>query len=232
MVLLKNDGTLPLKPGVKRIAVVGPLADQTRVLLGNYNGIPTHTVSFMEGLKAEFPNAKITYVPGTQFLRNDGQPVPDAVLTTPDGKPGLEAEYSNAEGMSLMSGEKPKPSSRRVEPNVNLSQSNLPSEVVERKPVAVQWTGFLTPTESGDYLIGIRAAGFGSVSIDGKDVAREFGSHGVDSHMGRVHLEKGQKAQIARHVRQTGRRRAHRAAHLGEGQQRAFTGSAGRCEKC
>jgi beta-glucosidase len=45
MVLLKNDGTLPLKPSVKRIAVVGPLADQTRVLLGNYNGIPTHTVA-------------------------------------------------------------------------------------------------------------------------------------------------------------------------------------------
>ena len=37
MVLLKNDGVLPLK-SVKRIAVVGPLADQTAVLLGNYNG--------------------------------------------------------------------------------------------------------------------------------------------------------------------------------------------------
>ena len=35
MVLLKNDGTLPLKPGIRKIAVVGPLADQTRVLLGH-----------------------------------------------------------------------------------------------------------------------------------------------------------------------------------------------------
>src|ERR1017187_10283891 len=43
MVLLKNDGTLPLKRGAIRIAVVGPLADQTRYLLGNYNGTPTHT---------------------------------------------------------------------------------------------------------------------------------------------------------------------------------------------
>ena len=39
MVLLKNDGVLPLR-SVKRIAVIGPLADQTAVLLGNYNGIP------------------------------------------------------------------------------------------------------------------------------------------------------------------------------------------------
>ena len=64
MVLLKNDGMLPLKPGVKNIAVVGPLADQTAVLLGNYNGTPTHTVSVLEGLKAEFPEAQITYMCG------------------------------------------------------------------------------------------------------------------------------------------------------------------------
>ena len=42
MVLLKNDGTLPLKTAGIKIAVVGPLADQTKVLLGNYNGIPPH----------------------------------------------------------------------------------------------------------------------------------------------------------------------------------------------
>src|SRR5215469_6596001 len=70
MVLLKNDGVLPLR-SVKHIAVVGPLADQTDVLLGNYNGIPTHTVSVLEGLKAEFPHADITYVPGTEFLARD-----------------------------------------------------------------------------------------------------------------------------------------------------------------
>src|SRR3984893_14819516 len=60
MVLLKNDGTLPLKPESKNIVIVGPLADQTKALLGNYNGIPTHTVSFMEGLQKEMPNAQIT----------------------------------------------------------------------------------------------------------------------------------------------------------------------------
>ena len=49
MVLLKNDGTLPIKPGTRNILVVGPLADQTAVLLGNYNGTPTHTVSILEG---------------------------------------------------------------------------------------------------------------------------------------------------------------------------------------
>ena len=98
MVLLKNDGTLPLKPGSQKILVVRPLADQTRVLLGNYNGTPTHSVSVLDGLHAEFPNAQITYVPGTQFLGSEGNPVPDNLLTTPKGKPGLMAEYSESQG--------------------------------------------------------------------------------------------------------------------------------------
>jgi beta-glucosidase len=84
MVLLQNDGVLPLR-SVKRIAVIGPLADQTAVLLGNYNGIPTHTVSLLEGMKAEFPTATITYVPGTRFLSNPGAKMPaSAFADTPD----------------------------------------------------------------------------------------------------------------------------------------------------
>ena len=67
MVLLKNDGTLPLKQGAIKIAVVGPLADQTTYLLGNYNGTPTHTVSVLEGLKAEFPQAQIRSCPERNF---------------------------------------------------------------------------------------------------------------------------------------------------------------------
>jgi beta-glucosidase len=79
MVLLKNDGVLPLK-GAKRIAVIGPLAEQTAVLLGNYHGEPTHSVSVLAGMKAAFPGAEITYVPGTQYLSNSGEPIPAAML--------------------------------------------------------------------------------------------------------------------------------------------------------
>jgi beta-glucosidase-like glycosyl hydrolase len=80
MVLLKNDGVLPLKTSGIRIAVVGPLAEQTQVLLGNYNGIPSHTVSVLEGLRKEFPGATINFVPGTQFLGKEGELTP-----RPDG---------------------------------------------------------------------------------------------------------------------------------------------------
>ncbi len=196
MVLLKNDGTLPLKSGITKIAVVGPLADQTRVLLGNYTGIPTHTVSMLDGLKAEFPNAKITFVPGTQFLRNDGNPVPDSVLTTADGKPGLTAAYSNWEGIELGPGARPAAIMSQVEPNINLSESNLPAEVAGKRAIGVEWTGFLKPPDSGDYLIGVRADGFARVTVNGKTVAQEFRTHGVEAKVGRVHLDKGQKVAL------------------------------------
>ena len=193
MVLLKNDGLLPLKPEIRRIAVVGPLADQTRPLIGNYAGHPTHIVSILDGLHAEFPNATITFVPGTQFLRPDGVPVPNGLLTTPEGKAGLKAEYSEGR---LRPDEKRNPLVSRVEPNVKLTASDLPEEVAGKKSFGVQWTGFLTPTESGDFLIGLRSQGFARVSVDGKQVATAFGGSEVAPVSGRVHLEKGRKTAL------------------------------------
>jgi beta-glucosidase len=196
MVLLKNDGTLPLKPGIKKIAVVGPLADQTRVLLGNYAGQPTHSVSLLDGLKAEFPNATITCVPGTQFLRNEGSPVPDNFLTDPDGKPGLKAEYSEFMGRPSAQSNAPALVSR-TEPNVNLTDGNLPSEVAGKRSIGVRWSGFITVPDTGDYLVGVRGMGFGRLSIDGKQVAM-LGSRGeVGASVGRAHLVKGQKAELS-----------------------------------
>jgi beta-glucosidase len=68
MVLLKNDGALPFGPGLKKILVVGPLAESTEVLFGNYNGIPSHAVSVLEGMQKQFPGAQVSYQPGTSFL--------------------------------------------------------------------------------------------------------------------------------------------------------------------
>ena len=195
MVLLKNDGTLPLKPEIKSIAVVGPLADQTRVLLGNYNGTPTHSVSVLDGLRAEFPNAKITYVPGTQFLRNDGNPVPDNLLTTPDGKPGLKAEYNEIHGFGPDQADQPALATR-VEPNINLDGGNLPPELAGKKSVGVRWTGFITAPDPGDYLIGVRGPGFVRVMVNDKLVAMMFGWEGIETKLGRVHLSKGEKAAL------------------------------------
>ena len=199
IVLLKNDGTLPLKPTVKKILVVGSLADQTRYLIGNYAGTPTHIVSVMEGLKAEFPNDNITFVAGTQFLRADGSPVPNALLTTPDGKPGLKADYSEApagRGFGGGGGRGPIATgpviASRVEPNLNLNGSNLPPETAG-KNVIVHYTGFITAPETADYFIGTKGSGFARFVLDGTNVVMQ---NGADARTGRVHLEKGHKTML------------------------------------
>lgn len=52
MVLLKNTGnTLPLKRDLASIAVIGPNADALAVLLGNYNGTPSHPVTVLQGIR-------------------------------------------------------------------------------------------------------------------------------------------------------------------------------------
>ena len=66
MVLLKNDGLLPLDPArLKRVAVIGANADDTRMLHGNYNGTASHPVSILQGLKdALGPGVEVTYARG------------------------------------------------------------------------------------------------------------------------------------------------------------------------
>jgi beta-glucosidase len=64
IVLLKNDGALlPLKPGIKRIAVIGPLAD--KVALDWYSGTPPFVVSPLAGIRARAgKNVDVTYSDG------------------------------------------------------------------------------------------------------------------------------------------------------------------------
>jgi len=192
MVLLKNDGILPLKTSGLKIAVVGPLADQTKVLLGNYTGTPTHTVSVLEGLRAEFPDAQITFVPGTQFLRNNGDPVPASLLTSVEGKPGLKEEFSTGD----LFGEKPIVLATRQVTDVELNQNDLPQETSGKYPLFVTWSGFLTANETGDYNLGARIEGtLGRVYVEDKTVAQQFtvDAPGTHAKVGRVHLEAGKK---------------------------------------
>jgi beta-glucosidase len=180
IVLLKNDGLLPLKPGVK-IALVGPLADSTHVLRGNYSSMQSAPpVSVLAGLRRVLRGAKIMQVPFGPSL-TDGDSVPTRALLTPDGKPGLRAAYFNATFVPPFRSGEPadfaaqikafkfaaKPVLTRIEPGI-AARGNELARVADNHRVV--WTGFLVPPESGTYRIGL--TGFmGSVSIDGREVA-------------------------------------------------------------
>lgn len=72
MVLLANNGVLPLSKNLKTLAVVGPNADNADLLNGNYGGTPTaeHTHSLLDGIKAALPGVNVIYAKGCELDDN------------------------------------------------------------------------------------------------------------------------------------------------------------------
>ena len=73
MVLLENDGTLPLDPHrTKTIAVIGPNADSVMALEGNYNGTSSRYVTFLAGLRAyaEKHGIRVLYSLGCHLFKD------------------------------------------------------------------------------------------------------------------------------------------------------------------
>jgi beta-glucosidase len=197
MVLLKNDGVLPLTTNGKKVLVVGPLAEQTRVLLGNYTGIPTHTVSILEGIKQEFAGDTIQYMLGTGFLSNETVPVPNALLTT-DGKPGATATYfsTNIVDFSNTQSKLTGALTTREEPGIDIAAQPMPDAAAHADPLAVRWEATLTPTETGDYNLGVETDGFFKLFLDGALVTMANYPHGVETLTRKVPLTAGKAYKL------------------------------------
>lgn len=80
IVLLKNDGVLPLKAETK-IAVIGPNADCERMLLANYEGTPDSFITVLNGIKANCPNGNTVYAKGCNITggKDDGELLDEAI---------------------------------------------------------------------------------------------------------------------------------------------------------
>ncbi|HVW73716.1 MAG TPA: glycoside hydrolase family 3 C-terminal domain-containing protein [Rhizomicrobium sp.] len=147
MVLLKNDGLLPLKKTVKRILVVGPLADQVPVLLGNYNNQPSRAVTALAGIKAAFPGATIDYVPGTNFLQQL-DPIPASVLKTADGQAGVKGEYFSSGDLSGV------PLLTKIYPQLDFAmRRSVTPDAADAH--SARFTATITPDVGGTYEIGL-----------------------------------------------------------------------------
>lgn len=67
--LLKNDGILPLdQKKIHSIGVIGPNADSSVVLQGNYHGTASHFVTVMEGMRKAFPDTRLYYASGSDVV--------------------------------------------------------------------------------------------------------------------------------------------------------------------
>jgi beta-glucosidase len=98
LILLKNDGTLPLKlaaPEKPVIAVIGPNAAVAR--LGGYYGQPPVTVSILDGIRTKVGNrAKVVFAQGVNITVNDDWWADDVQLADPADNHRLIAEAVSA----------------------------------------------------------------------------------------------------------------------------------------
>jgi beta-glucosidase len=76
IVLLKNDGVLPLSDGLKQYFLTGPNATSVDILLGNYYGVNNRLVTILEGLAGQVqPGSQLTYNQGVLLDRPNVNPI-------------------------------------------------------------------------------------------------------------------------------------------------------------
>jgi beta-glucosidase len=155
MVLLKNDGVLPLqKERLHRVAVIGPNATSVPALLGNYNGSPSAPVTVLAGLKAALEPAgvQVDYAHGCDYAVR-----PNTLRPLASG--WVHGEYfANRD----LSGE---PAAKRTEPSLNcdFGAPRFPfagrPDGVPDKGISARWSGDLQTTLAGDYQIVVHGRG-------------------------------------------------------------------------
>ena len=155
IVLLKNQGgVLPLGPSVRKIAVIGPSADDPVAVMGNYNGISSKQVTALEGIRERFPRASVRYALGATYTGATPALVPSTFLTPPDGLGhGVLAEYFANDDLQ---GE---PALRRNEARAYFDMEMEPADVVKavgKAKYSIRWTTTLTPTATGEHQMIVR----------------------------------------------------------------------------
>ena len=154
MVLLKNDGNLlPLgKESIKSIAVIGPDAyPAVPAGGGSAEARPFTPVSFLEGIETYLGGGvKVYYSPGIPSLEEMARHTEFTSEAT-GGEKGLKAEFYNNLGLSGP------PAIVRNFEHVHY----VPAHAVEHAelPISIRWTGFFTPTVSGEYLAFVQGPG-------------------------------------------------------------------------
>jgi beta-glucosidase len=183
IVLLKNDGVLPLSRNIGTLAVVGPTADEVMALLGNYYGTPAAPVTLLQGIReAVGPKTKVLYSRGTDLVEGREEPRAAPVIDPAHLRPGagasgqgLKGEYFNnrdCNGQPSLTRTDARVAFRwdRGSPTDDLvAQGQLPADrAIPSDNFCVRWTGQLLPPATGLYEITVGANDGFRLYIDGK----------------------------------------------------------------
>ena len=174
IVLLKNDGKLPLKK-VQSIAVIGPYANAAQILGGGSSSVtPHYVITPYEGIKNRAGRIKVETAPGCHIYKNLPAP-PPKTLSTADGQPGLAFKVFNG---TEFAGE---PVYSTITSRVQLGWFDRSVPNADQECFSVTMEGFFTPQESGSHTLALNAVGWCKLYLDEKLLI----DHSHDSDMGR-----------------------------------------------
>ncbi|MCI4592646.1 glycoside hydrolase family 3 C-terminal domain-containing protein [Sphingobium sp. BYY-5] len=139
LVLLQNNGVLPLKPGA-RIAVIGPNADSLDVLEANYHGTAADPVTPLSALRKRFD---VHYAQGSTLAEGVPVVIPETAFA-----PGLKAEFFASPDFSGA------PVTTQTHRKVDFDWNRTsPAQGVPANRYGVRWTGTLLPEGPGDHIL-------------------------------------------------------------------------------
>jgi len=189
MVLLKNDGLLPLeKSRVKSVVFIGPNADKARAGGGSSEVVPFYGVGPLQGLRDRVgSDMAVSFVRGVS-MPGEVNPISPDWLFLPSGKGkgnGVWAEYFN--NMDLSG----KPVMSRVEPSVNYDWGETPQPVpgLGPKDFSVRWTARLRVPKSGEYELATRTDDGSRLFLDGEPVVEAWSDQPPTTHFKRLSLK-------------------------------------------
>jgi len=163
IVLLQNRGdVLPLKRG-ERIAVIGPNADNAPMMWGNYNGMPNHTVTILDGLRAK--QKKIYYEPGCDLTYDKIMDCLMADQCAAGGRKGLKGTFWNNTAMEG----RPVTTQQYTTPvAVTTAGMHNFAPGVNIEDFSAKYETTFTPRESGEYVVNVEGCGHFEVYVNGE----------------------------------------------------------------
>jgi len=206
VVLLKNEqNTLPLRKDLKKIAVLGPNANNENVQLGNYNGFPTTIVTPLAGIRAKVgPGTEVAYIQGVDYASNTVyEPLDISKQLAYKGQPGFQAEYfkgTNLEGPAVAT--RQEASLDRYLANVKLEMApGLPAE-----NVSARYRATFTPAATEELALQITGDDGYRLYIEDKQVVDAWASRGSSTRQYVLNVTKGQPLDLRLEYAQYDRR--------------------------
>ncbi len=178
LVLLKNDGVLPLRPErLRSIAVIGPTADDPDVLTGNYAGEPYRPVTLLAGLRSRLAPLGIEVlseldIPFAEGHATRGQPVPPGVFFTDAAGTSRGLVCRMYDGSPAGDG----PVVERVDAAPALEwNAALPRSTQLTAPRAtVVWSGYMKLAHAGRYAFHTRVRGRASIQVGAAEPMQSY----------------------------------------------------------